>query len=385
MSETFFAPCPRGLEPVLAAELAALGAGDVAASDAGVRFTGPFDLCEVANLGSRVASRILWQVWTGPYRNEQDVYDAARGLPWPDWFAVERTMLVRVDAVRCPLRSLDFVTLRIKDAVCDAFRERTGARPSIDTVTPDLRVHAFLDAQTLTLYLDTSGPALFRRGERPGEAPAPLKKNLAAGILGLVGYTGSETLLDPMCGSGTLLVEAAQIARDIAPGLGRGFAFEHITGFDAKRWAQRQEAARARVLPRAPLPIHGSDLYGSVLDGARANLQSGGLADDVVLKQANILELRAPAESGVIVTNPPYGTRVGELDALAAFYPMLGDTLKRSFPGWRAFILSADMRLPKLIGLAVSRRTPLFNGALECRLFEYRMVAGSMRRKPAAE
>jgi putative N6-adenine-specific DNA methylase len=184
-----------------------------------------------------------------------------------------------------------------------------------------------------------------------------------------------------MCGSGTILLEAAQMALDIAPGLGRHFAFEKFKNFDAGRWRELIQKRGARQKPRTPQAIYGSDLSADVLRAAHANLAGAGLAEVVSLKRADVLDITAPATEGIIVSNPPYGVRLGEQEALADFYPKLGDVLKKQFNGWRAYFLSADMRLPKLIHLAVSKRTPLFNGALECRLFEYKMVEGAMRKK----
>ena len=378
--ENFFAPCPRGLEALLAQELAALDATGVEATDGGVHFAGPLQLCYRANLESRIASRILWRVAVAPYRSEDDIYQTTLALTWPLWFDVSSTLRVNVSALRCPLKSLDFVTLRIKDAICDAFRGQCGERPSIDTRAPDVRIHAFLTADKLTLYLDTSGEPLFKRGYRSAAGEAPLRENLAAGILRLAGWTPGEPLLDPMCGSGTLLIEAALMALDIAPGAKRGFGFEKLTNFDRKLWDKLKADTLARERPRTALPIYGSDLYGEELKTARANLAAAGLEDVIRLKQANVLEISAPAASGVIVTNPPYGVRLGETSELAEFYPKLGDALKQKFSGWRAYILSSDMALPKLIHLAASKRTPLYNGALECRLYEFKLVAGSMRR-----
>ena len=245
---------------------------------------------------------------------------------------------------------------------------------------------ATLTAETLTLYLDTSGEPLFKRGYRSAAGEAPLRENLAAGIVRLAGWTPGEPLLDPMCGSGTLPIEAALIALDIAPGARRSFGFEKLQNFDRAVWDRLKAEALARERPRAALPIYGSDLYGEELKTARANLAAAGLIDVIGLKQANALEISAPAASGVIVTNPPYGVRLGDTGDLAEFYPKLGDALKQKFSGWRAYIFSGDMALPKLIRLAASKRTPLFNGALECRLFEFRLVAGSMRRvKPVKD
>lgn len=379
-NETFFAPCPRGLEAVLRAELEQLGAQDVADLPGGVSFVGPFALCYAVNLHSRIASRVLWRVFHGTYRDEHDIFQAAHALPWQTWFPVRYTIKVKVSAQHCPLPSLDFVTLRIKDAICDRFRAATGVRPDVATRRPDIRIDAFLDRQHLTLYLDTSGEALFKRGLRTAVTEAPVRENLAAGILRLVGWTAQQPLLDPMCGSGTFLLEAALIARNIPPGLGRRFAFERLSNFDARAWQALCAAGRARQMPKAPCAIYGSDINGAALQAARANLQAAGLVDAVALKQADLLTIAPPAGEGLLVTNPPYGVRLSDQEQLAAFYPRLGDSLKRHFAGWRAYFFTADLRLSKLIGLSTSRRTPLFNGALDCRLFEFNIVSGTMRK-----
>jgi putative N6-adenine-specific DNA methylase len=377
----FFATCPRGLEAVLQDELAAIGAADVSPVDGGVHFKGAFPLCYAVNLESRVASRVLWQVHHTGYRSERDIFEAVRALPWHDSFSVDRSIRVDVSAIRAPVKSLDFVTLRIKDAICDVFRDATGKRPHVDTRAPDARIQAFLSKTHATLYLDTSGEALFKRGYRTATGTAPLRENLAAGILRLTKWDGTTPLLDPMCGSGTFLCEAALIALDRAPGLERTFGFEKLKVFDVRAWNELKKAARARVRKPDRLPIHGSDRYGDALKLARANLAQLGVEHLVTLKQADVLEMPAPAPSGVIVTNPPYGVRLQDQESIAALYPKLGDALKKKYAGWMAYIFTADMRLPKLIGLSPSRRTPLYNGALECRLFEFKLVAGSMRRK----
>ncbi len=384
-TQRFFAPCPRGLEAVLADELSSLDAEAIATTDGGVGFGGSVALAYAVNLHSRIASRVLWQVGSGRYRTEEDVYRGAHALDWPQWFDASRTIRVNVAAVRSPLNSLDFITLRIKDAVCDRFRTQTGVRPSVDTAQPDVRIHAFLETDRFTLYLDTSGEPLFKRGARQSAGEAPLRENLAAGILKLAGWTPDVPLLDPMCGSGTFLIEAMQIARAIAPGAHRTFAFEKLRNFDAATWETLKAAAAARSAPNFSPAIFGSDLYGDALKRARVNLAEAGFADAVELKQANMLEISAPAVQGVLVTNPPYGVRLGELDELAAFYPRMGDVLKKKFAGWRAYVFTADLRLPKLIGLTPSRRTPLYNGALECRLYEFKMVSGAMRREKKGE
>ncbi|HTD91011.1 MAG TPA: class I SAM-dependent RNA methyltransferase [Burkholderiales bacterium] len=383
----FFATCPRGLEAVLAREVTALGAAKVSAVDGGVHFAGLFTLGYAANLHSRVASRVLWRVAQARYRatgTDQDIYDATHRLDWPKWFNVEHTLRVNVSAIKAPVKSLDFITLRIKDAICDVFRARGGKRPSIDTHAPDVRVHAFLTATDLTLYLDTSGEPLFKRGYRREAGEAPLRENLAAGMLALSGWTPGVPLLDPLCGSGTVLCEAAMMAANRAPGGGRAFGFEKLTNFNAGAWKALRDAAVAKENNSMKSNIYGSDLRGDAIQLTRANLVELGLEASVALKQANVFEMPPPAPSGIIVTNPPYGVRMEDRNDLAAFYPKLGDALKKRFSGWTAYILSSDMQLAKGIGLAASKRTPLFNGALECRLFEYKLVSGSMRRvKPA--
>jgi len=377
--EAFFAPCPRGLAPALAEELAALGAIGPEAAEAGVAFTGPFELAYAANLRSRIASRILWRVAQYPYASEDDVYEGAKRVRWRELFSSERTFKIETNAHRSPVRSLDFVTLRVKDAVADHFREATGRRPSVATRDPDVRIHAFLDAATCTLYLDTSGDPLFKRGRREHVGEAPLKKNLAAGILRLAGWRPGTPLLDPMCGAGTFLSEAADMSLGRAPGRDRDFGFRRLARFDALAWEREHASAAREERPVAALPIFGSDLFGRSVEQARRNLREAGLETAVSLKQANLLELSAPAGHGMLVTNPPYGVRLGDVERLAAFYPQLGDLLKRKFAGWTAFIFSGDPELARLIRLHPSRKTVLFNGALECRLYEYRMVAGGNR------
>jgi putative N6-adenine-specific DNA methylase len=379
--EKFFATCPRGLEQILAEELQQLKAENIHAVGGGVEFSGDFPLCYRANLESRTASRILWQVAKNRYRSEEDIYDVAYELPWTHWFESELTIRVDLSAIKSPLTSLNFAALKIKDAVCDKFRRLSGRRPSVDTRRPDIPIQGHLTAGDFTLYLDTTGEPLFKRGRRVAQGEAPLRENLAAGILRLAGWTPGTPLLDPMCGSGTFLLEAAQMTCDIAPGSGRRFPFEKLKNFDKRTWQALLQQSAARQKPRAPLPIYGSDLSGAALKSARANLAAAGFEHAVSLKQADVLDLSAPAERGIIVTNPPYGVRLGEQPELAEFYPKLGDALKKNFSGWQAYILSGDMRLPKLIRLAASKRTPLFNGPLECRLFEYKMVEGGMRQK----
>ena len=377
--ERFFASSPRGLEPLLAAELAALGAKDAVAVPGGVAFAGDWRTCYSANLWSRLASRVLWRVAEFDYGGEGDLYEAARKVDWTRLFAVERTLRVNVSAQRSPLKSLDFATLRIKDAVCDRFREALGRRPSVDRANPEVRVHAFLEASRGALYLDTSGEPLFKRGWRAGAGEAPLRENLAAGIVMLSGWEPGEPLLDPMCGGATLLVEAVAIARGRAPGARRGFGFENLKIYDVNLWNRVKNEGRKSKAGSAKLEIYGSDNDPRALNDARRNLAAAGVERWVKLECTDILERAAPAAAGVMIANPPYGERIGSKEELALFYPKLGDALKKRFTGWRCHFFTADLRLPKLVRLQPARRVPLYNGALECRLYEIRIVAGSNR------
>jgi putative N6-adenine-specific DNA methylase len=380
VAEQFFASSPRGLEALLVAELAALGARNTVQLPGGVAFRGDWGVCYAANLWSRLASRVLWRVAEFGYAGEDDLYEAARKVDWTRYFAVERTLRVNVSATRSPLKSLDFATLRVKDAVCDRFREAAGSRPSIDRANPDVRVHAYLEAARGALYLDTSGEPLFKRGWRSGAGEAPLRENLAAGIVLLSGWKFDEPLLDPMCGGGTILVEAAAMARGRAPGAKRSFGFEKLRVFDPELWKRIQNRKTESSPASAPLRIVGSDNDPRVLGDARRNIAAAGVDRWVRLERADILERSAPAPAGVMIANPPYGERLGSKDELAAFYPKLASALKRNFAGWRCHFFTADLRMPKLLRLQPARKVPLFNGALECRLYEFRMVAGSHRK-----
>ena len=349
-----------------------MGVEGASQTPGGVAFSGGFELCYRTNLWSRIASRVLWKIRDFSYSNEESLYQAAKALDWPRYFRVERTLRVNVTAQKSPLKSLEFATLRIKDAVCDRFRDKLGKRPDVDRAAPDVRVHAFLEADKGALYLDTSGEPLFKRGWRAAQGEAPLRENLAAGIVMLTGWRPGEPLLDPMCGGATLLIEAAALARGRAPGAKRSFGFEKLAAFDASLW----EKVKSQAFPEETPTIYGSDNDPEALKTARRNIAAAGVDRWVKLEQADVLERAAPAPGGVMVMNPPYGERIGSAEELARFYPLLGDALKKNFQGWRCYIFTADLRLPKLIRLAPSARTPLWNGALECRLYEFRIVAG---------
>ena len=382
MTHHYFSPCPRGLEPLLAEDVAAAGAGNVKQAPGGVLFTGSLETCYRVNLESRIATRVLWQVAHAPYRGEDDIYHLAREVNWPRYFKVANTIRVYVTSIKSPLKSLEYITLRVKDAVCDRFRDDGGERPSVDTREPDVRIHLFITVTEATLYIDTSGEPLYIRGHKIARIEAPLKENLAAGILRLAGWKPGIPLLDPMCGSGTFLLEAAQMSLGDAPGLSRApgeFGFERLLDFDAALWRRLTvEAAEKRLSP-SKLPIWGSDSSRDAVARAQQNLAHAGIDDLVEVRQSDLLHRIPPAPTGLMIANPPYGERLSDQDEMAAFYPRLGDALKKRFAGWDCWFLSADTRLPKLIHLSAKRKTPLFNGPLECRLYYFPVVAGSNR------
>ncbi|HYB51100.1 MAG TPA: THUMP domain-containing protein [Burkholderiaceae bacterium] len=386
MTQDFFAVCPRGLEELLAGELRAVDASAVAPVAGGVHFRGSLAVGYAANLHSRIASRILWRVGQGSYHNETDLYDLARGTAWEREFSPNQSLRVDVTAHRSPLRSLQFATLRIKDAIVDRARDRSGARPSIDRLRPDVQVLVHLTEQTAQLYLDLSGESLFKRGWRADKGEAPLKENLAAGLLMLAGWKPQQPLLDPFCGSGTIVIEAACMASGRAPGLQRRFGFEKLRSFDRAAWTRLQHKARASVDDRVGAQLVGRDISTRVIAIANANAERAGLGAllqrGAVRFQASDARAGEPiAEHGMIVTNPPYGEQSSPKSAsVASLMADFAAQLKRRFPGWRAWLLSADRRLPQQMHLRESGKSVLYNGALECRLFRFEMVAGSMRR-----
>ncbi|MBP8163609.1 MAG: class I SAM-dependent RNA methyltransferase, partial [Propionivibrio sp.] len=292
--EKFFASCPRGLEALLAEDLTAAGVKDLKAIPGGVHFVADWPTCYAANLHSRIATRILWRVAHGRYAKEDDIYKLALDCEWPKWFAATQTIRVDVTAVKSPLKSLEFITLRIKDAICDRFRADTGKRPSVDTREPDVRMHGFITVDECTLYIDTSGAPLYQRGLRQKTVEAPLKENVAAGIIRLSGWQPGTPLIDPMCGSGTFLIEAAQMALNIAPGAGREFGFQRLKNFQLGAWKEMLDAAMDAEKPAQFAEIYGSDISPVSVRAALANLDRAGLLPAVKLSSGDLLEIDAP-------------------------------------------------------------------------------------------
>ena len=395
-SHSYFCPCPRGLEAALAEELQEIAQHTPTLKvhnqvPGGVHCSGKLSDAYQINLHSRIASRVLMRIAHGGYTNENDIYDLTLDQRWEDWFDVHNTIRVDVTAIKSPLKSLEFITLKIKDAVCDRFRDICNKRPSVDTREPDMRIVGFLDAHNYTVYLDTSGEGLFKRGWREEKGDAPLRENLAAGLLRVSGWKPGTVLFDPMCGSGTILAEAAQILAGIPPGARRSFAFEKFRNFVPEEWLAIKGNFRPNPLPTTPT-IFGSDISGDMIVMARNNLRKAGIQFEVPLKQIEAQEVKPPTDTpGIVLTNPPYGERIGvrgdsaiaEDDMAQSFFSALGTTLKQRFPGWQVFLFSADFGIPKMMRLKESRKTPFFNGAIECRLFRFDMVAGFNRREQA--
>jgi putative N6-adenine-specific DNA methylase len=413
-----FLPCAAGVEALLEAEVRALlPEARVEAGRGGVSLAGdPRDVIRL-NLESRLAQRVLLEVAEGAYRGEDDLYALARSVDWRDWITPEQTLRIDTTAQRSPLKSLNFAALRVKDAVCDQLRETTGSRPSVDLQQPDLALVLHVGPERASLYVDSSGESLFKRGWRTDTGDAPLKETLAAAMLAAAGWKGTPehggALHDPCCGSGTIAIEAAQIACGIAAGALRRFAFERLVPFataEQRAEVQRQRS-RAQARVHAPqVPIFASDLSFRMVDFARRNAERAGVAHAIVFNGGDALERPPPALPpeipGTLMLNPPYGERI-EVGGKAGagrqprrdsaedratpddFFPRLASHWKHAYTahaaGWTAWILSPDMRLPSRMRLKESRRVPMWNGPIECRLFRFDLVAGSARKTIAAD
>jgi 23S rRNA (guanine2445-N2)-methyltransferase len=411
-----FLPCAAGVEDLLASETARLlPKAALRAARGGVGLDGDADEVMLLNLESRLAQRVLIEVGEGPYRDEADLYALAGGVAWSDWITPRQTLRVDTTSQRSPLRSLNFAALRVKDAVCDRMRDEHGERPNVDTVRPDLRIVVHLGAERAAIYVDSSGESLFKRGWRADQGDAPLKETLAAAMLAAAGWRGTPAeggaLHDPCCGSGTIAIEAAQIAMDLAPGRLRRFAFERLLPFaTAERrgdWQRLKAKAAARAHP-PQVPIFASDISFRMVDFARRNAERAGVAAAIVFHGGDALERPPPplpAElPGTLMVNPPYGERIevagkaaprperrrgeagaptSDREAPGDFFPRLAAHWKHAYTahpgGWTAWILSPDMRLPSAMRLKESRRVPMWNGPIECRLFRFDLVAGSAR------
>jgi putative N6-adenine-specific DNA methylase len=410
-----FLPCAAGVEDLLAAEvhsLTGLMGQDLLVRRGGVMARTTWREVMRMNLHSRLAQRVLVQLSYSEYRTEQDLYRAASEVAWEIWFTPKQSIKVEVTAQHSPLNSLNFAALKIKDAVCDRFRAKAdGVRPDVDTQWPDVRIYAHLTTDTASLYVDTSGEPLFKRGWREDKGDAPLKETLAAAMIAACGWAeGDDDLLplyDPCCGSGTIAIEAAQVACNIAPGSLRRFAFEKFLPFQSHVWqAIKQDAAAAVVKPEPGQQalIFGSDVSHRMVDFAQRNAERAGVADVVEFRGGDALQRMPPSETpGVLLLNPPYGERIGiggvagegtqarfgardvaQTEDGGEFFSQLATHWKKNFSGWTAWVLTPDLKLPSKMRLKESRRIPMWNGPIECRMFRFDMVKGAARdKKPA--
>ena len=385
---TLFATCPRGVEPLLAAELTALGASETRERKGGIAFVGDLNAAYRACLWTRLANRILMPLNTFPLADADALYTGAKAIDWPSLFGLDKTFAIEVAGHSPAVTHTHYAGLKVKDAIADRFRERHGERPNVDLDAPDVRIHLHLERAQATLSLDLSGDSLHKRGYRVGAGEAPLKENLAAAILVRAGWAeiaaAGGAFVDPMCGSGTLVIEAAMIAADIAPGLKRArFGFEAWAGHDAALWQSiRAEASGRKSAGLARMPILiGGDVDEGVLRYAHLNAERAGLLGHLRFEQRDALEARAPAGTGLLATNPPYGERLGAESDIIKLYSLFGATLKQHFAGWRAVVFTSRPDLSPRLGLRASTMHSLFNGAIECKLLRFEIAT----REPQAD
>ena len=372
MELTFFATTARGLEELTGAELTALEMAGVQPGKGGVRFRGRLEDGYRACLWLRTASRVLLPLAEFDVSTPQALYDGVRGVDWARYLTPDHTL-----AVDCVLRDSamthsGFVALKSKDAIVDRLRDRFGRRPSVDARDPAVRINVHLVKNRCTVSLDLAGAPLDRRGYRLDRNDAPLRETLAAALVQLSGWDGTTPFCDPMCGSGTIVIEAALKAARIAPGLIRsGFGFQRWPGFDQGVWQRLVEEARAGMLPKLAAPIVGSDKVAATVTLAAQNCRRAGVTKLVSLAQGDIRDFTPPPGPGVILCNPPYGERLGEVEQLKPLYRQMGDVFKQRCTGYVAHLLCGNLELAKHVGLKASRRVVLWNGPLECRLLKY--------------
>jgi putative N6-adenine-specific DNA methylase len=370
----YFATCARGLEPVLARELAALGADAVEPGRGGVRFRGDSALLYRANLWLRTAVRVLQPVLEAEVKSPDELYDAVRTINWSDYLSTNHTLAVDCNVRDSAITHSQYAARRVKDAICDQFRERTGVRPSVDPERPmvGFNLHVYRDHATLSL--DSSWDSLHKRGYRPIQTIAPLNEALAAGLLLQCGWDHATPLVDPLCGSGTFCVEAAWMALNRPPGLTRKwFGFQGWPDFDRPLWNALRDEARTSARKELPAPIIGSDVHRGAIELAKLNARNAGVGHLVRLEQRDLKDARPPegVSPGVLICNPPYGERIGEEKEWLPLYARLGEVVATHWRGWRLFVFTSNDRLARKVGLPVKGKVPFFNGKLQCHLWEF--------------
>ncbi len=368
-----FATCARGLEPVLADELRALGAAEVTPGRGGVAFAGDRVLLYQANLWLRTAVRVLRPVLEAPVASPDELYDAVRGIDWSRYLTPDHTLAVDCNVRDSKITHSRYAALRVKDAICDQFRERAGRRPSVDVEEPMVKLNLHVYRDEAVLSLDSSGTSLHKRGYRPIQTRAPLNEALAAALVVLTGWKGNVPFVDPLCGSGTLPIEAAWIALRRPPGLTRRrFGFMGWMDFDVALWAELRDEARRSVLKHLPAPVLGSDARRDAVAFSHTNARAAGIGHLPRFEVCDVRDFHPPdGPPGVILCNPPYGERIGEEKDLRGLYRTLGEVFRGRCPGWTAYVFTGNARLGREIGIEPARQVPLFNGKIPCRLLQF--------------
>ncbi|MEG3917592.1 class I SAM-dependent RNA methyltransferase [Microcoleus sp. POL10_C6] len=370
----YFATVARGLETIAAQELERLGAQDVKPDFTGVYFAGDRALLYRVNLWSRTIFRVLMPIAEFRCYNSDMLYREVQKIPWDEYLYPENTLAVNCTGGNEKLNHTHFTALQVKNAIADQQRLQFNKRSNVDVEHPDLLINIHIHRDNCILSLDSSGGSLHRRGYRPAMGLAPLKETLAAALLEMAEWTPDLPFLDPMCGSGTLPLEATLKGLNIAPGLFREkFGFMTWRDFDEPLWDKLWAEAENSELPELKEVIAGCDRDFDMLTQARTNAQQAGISGKIQFAQTELSQLEAPADRGVLICNPPYGERLGDASELGDLYKMLGDIFKNRFKGWNAFILTGNKELGKKVGLRTSRRIPVFNGSIPCTLLKYEL------------
>jgi putative N6-adenine-specific DNA methylase len=371
----FFATCGRGIEPVLAGELRALGAADVEPGRGGVHFAGDGALLYRTNLWLRTAIRVLWPVLECPVTSPDQLYDAVRGVDWARFLTPDHTLAVDCNVRDSQITHSKYAALKTKDAICDQFLDRFGRRPSVDVDEPMVALNLHIYRDEAVLSLDSSGESLHKRGYRPVQTKAPLNEALAAALVLRTGWTGSTAFVDPLCGSGTLPIEACWLAVRRPPGLTRRrFGFQGWMDFDVGLWTDLRDEAREAVAKRLNVQVLGSDVRRDAVTMARHNARAAGVGHLVRIEVRDVRQFHPPAgPPGTILCNPPYGERIGEEQELKGLYRALGEVFRERCAGWTAYVFTGNPRLARQLGLQPVEQVPLFNGKIPCRLLKFEL------------